>query len=73
MWDIYKHLVPKQYFDLVNIYGTDKNEWIQALMKDIDRDQLSTAFGGTNSEGIDVHEFVQSGKVYRCFENNNLF
>jgi hypothetical protein len=58
---------------LVTIFGTDKNNWRQVLMKEIDKNQLSILFGGTNSEGIDVHEFVQSGKVYRCFENNNLF
>ncbi len=57
---------------MVIIYGTDKTEWTQALMKEIDKDQISTGFGGSNSEGVDVHEFVQSGKVYRCFENNKV-
>ena len=34
------------------IYGHDENEWKQALLADVDADQLPTCYGGTNETNV---------------------
>ena len=38
------------------IYGHDENEWKQALLADVDADQLPTCYGGTNETNVVIVE-----------------
>jgi len=45
---------PPGVFDLAQIYGENRDEWIKALLKDIPADQLPKHWGGTKA-GIDEY------------------
>jgi len=36
--------------DKIKIYGCDKEEWVKALLEEIDADQLPVFYGGTLSD-----------------------
>jgi hypothetical protein len=72
VWERIKEVIPKHYTDLIEMYGKDKKEWSKLLLKEIDKDQLTLEFGGSNLEAIHVHELLKSGKVYRCFGDNEV-
>jgi len=42
--------------DSLFIYGKDKSQWQSALLEDISKDHLSTAFGGTKESGLEPEE-----------------
>ncbi len=71
-YDGFKTFMPKQYRDLFFMLGKNRKEWTRILMKEIDKDQLSVGFGGTNLEAIDAHDFIRSGKPYVCFGDNDI-
>lgn len=66
LWDLWKDLVPHQFKRVLDIYGKNRKEWGAILAKEIDPDQLSVPYGGTNSEGLDVNEFFKSGVAPSC-------
>jgi CRAL/TRIO domain len=47
VFSMFKPFMTQSTIDKFRIFGTDKDEWIKALLEDIDRDQLPKHWGGT--------------------------
>jgi len=41
------NLVSQKTRDIIKVFGVDNSEWVPVLLKNIDRNQLPKAYGGT--------------------------
>lgn len=56
-YSIIRPLLNERTANKMVIYGHDQSEWKQAILADVDADQLPSCYGGTSDTKVSLHIF----------------
>lgn len=69
IWEIVRTALEPKDRDIISIFGKDKLSWSTELLKEINKNQLSVLYSGSNAEPMDYEDVRAAGGVYRCKNN----